>query len=193
MGEPTYGMITEDEQRPTAVANDPVLADDHPGIVSLNSVYDEVLENIQHDSAEEKDWEVPDRPSWRTRHTCYIDPEELKDMREKAREGNRAAVRSGAAGVDMYRLYRSVVRRTNTGVLLKIKGSFQLLADEKGQPITLDSEAFLEFVKRSDWGKSLTTNTEAIDRFLTPGWISALGDSIMAEAGHGRTAEPVNP
>lgn len=182
----TFGTVENDTS--TGPASAPV---EPPKEAAPASILDEIvgsLENSEDDHL--KIWEVPDRPGFELEFSTYLGSADFKRHQTAAQTGNRKTRRGrGAAeSIDQFQLSLGLVRELSTRIIFQ----GQDVRQSDGQLMTLNSPEFLALIKRTKWGRDIATQAEAVEEFLTAGYLVQLGDSIITEAGYAGETAPVN-
>lgn len=187
----TYGGYTDDT---TALATDAKPDQANPQQARKSSPLEDLkaaikaktLRNLKTYQVDGYDFDI------KLRFNAYISADEFKSFQRQASGAkNRKARRAGSDGsdIDQFKLFAAILQEKSEAIIL----NDDEVRDADGDPLTLRSDEFIQFVKDSDIGQDVNTTAEAIEAFLTAGEMIKLGESIATEAGFGGEVEPVNP
>lgn len=186
--QPTYGTLDETE-KPSATEY-PETGENAPKPLSiLEQMRADIEEELEDELDEVKNWDVPARPRYKLKFNTYLDGERFVELREAATTAtqNRKARRSGEPGkFDGRKFALSLIRELTAGIIFD--GNAVHL--ESGQPLTLTDREFLDIVKGTKYGENVHTINHAIEKFLTPGYLIAMGDSLVEACGYTVEANP---
>lgn len=186
----TYADATGQEARP--VAGPSVQAPDQvKSQPVMMSNLDELVQDINStDLNKVMTWPLEPRPNWSLQFNTYISSVEFKEFQRRAsNQGNRKARRSGAGQTDQFALAVTIIQEKSHAIL----HNDAVVGDDDGDPMTLRSKEFVKFIQETKIGTDVNTAADAIEVFLTPGFMLKLGESIAAEAGYAGEVEPVDP
>lgn len=190
----TYGSIQEPAEtqgpvQPASHAHVPAPQD--TGI----SILDEMAADLEEDILNvTKIWALPDRPNFKVELNTYISGDDFKRYQKSAsgpsnRKSRRAKRGETPDQADRFALYTAVIREKSTQILYK----GQPLKNADGSLRTLNDDEFLKMIQATKAGADVASTSEAIEFFLTPGFLLQLGESVVAEAGYDGEANPENP
>ncbi|GAB3191743.1 hypothetical protein [Nesterenkonia suensis] len=181
----TFGTLESEGQKHTPGPDAP--AEEAPAPASI---LDEIVASLDESQDTTAIWEVESRKGFTLEFDTYMPADDFKRYQASAQTGNRKTRRGrgGAEGIDQFALCMAIVREKNTRIIF----NGQDLRETSGALMTLNSPEFLAMIKRTKWGRDVSTTGEAIEEFLTAGFLVQLGDSIITEAGYAGETAPVN-